>query len=69
MEDSLANQRSARQLGLRTVWMQGHLAPGGSVDALALKEHVRPAQLVVKLATGGLLGGWTVSSRGLTTTE
>lgn len=50
VEDSLANQRSARQLGLRTVWMQGHLAPGGSVAGKGrVKRHQKPAYVCARI--------------------
>lgn len=50
VEDSLANLRSARRLGLRTVWMQGYLprpAQGGAAGRV--KRHQKPACVCARI--------------------
>ena len=64
VEDTLANLKSARRLGLRTVWMQHYLRGEAHVAEAGLRLHGRPAAVCVRIKTLRALHAWQVRQGG-----
>lgn len=62
VEDTVANLKSARRLGLRTVWMQHYLRHNPHGPELGLPLHGRPAWLCVRIKRLRALDAWSRSA-------
>jgi len=63
VEDTLANLKSARSLGLRTVWMQRYLQGNPHGPAARLNLHGRPPCVCVRIKSLRTLHAWRMRSQ------
>ena len=59
VEDTLANLRSARRLGLRTVWMQHYLKHNPHGPEAGIPLHGRPGWVCVRIKRLRSLHAWS----------
>lgn len=58
VEDTVANLKSARRLGLRTVWMQHYLRGSGHGPEAGMRLHGRPSAVCVRIKAIRTLHAW-----------
>ncbi len=61
VEDTLANLKSARSLGLRTVWMQHYQHRHGHGPAMGVHLHSRPPWVCARIRRLSALHAWGVT--------